>query len=304
MKNKNKLSVTVAIAVYNSERNLSLLLEALLSQKVTEFSFKEILVYSDCSTDKSNSIAATYAKSHSIVKYQVGTNRLGFAGVIKHLFKINTSNILVVLNDDIFIRDNKFLNSLLSPFKNQKVGFVTGNPIPLPPTNFVQKAANSSFCAFYKMRNSLKNKNNKFTCDGKVMAFSNDFIKNIPLSVSTKMGNVDSYLYFATITSKYTYKHVRYAKVYYMNPSTNKDYLKWQIRNNSNQHILKDSFGDIVSREYKQIKTIWVYKFIEFVKHPFLGTYLLILGFIVKYKSQIYALNFNPMWESLKSTKN
>lgn len=304
MKKIKKLNTTIAIAVYNSEKNLSLLIESLLNQKQINFCIERIIVYSDCSTDYTDNIARTYSSSHKKIKYIAGKKRRGFAGVVKFLFQNNKSDILVILNDDIFINDSKFLSKLIGPFSNLKVGFATGNPNPTPPVNFVQSAANSSFNAFYKMRNSLKNKNNKFTCDGKVMAFSRIFINNLQLPLEKEMGNVDSYLYFSVLSSKYKYKHVKNAKVYYRNPLTVGEYINWITRNNSNRYILKNIFGDIVDKEYKQKSNIWLYKTREIIRYPIQGFFLLVVSIIVKFKSKRYAKNFNPMWSLIISTKN
>jgi len=301
---KKKINTTVAIAVYNAEKNLSLLLESLVIQKESNYVLKEIKIYSDCSSDRTNYIADTYAKVYSTIHVVKGKNRKGFAGVVRFFFQNNDSDVLVILNDDIFINDDELLSKLVEPFNNSKVGFVTGNPNPLPPVNFVQSAANSSFNAFYKMSNSLKNKNNKFTCDGKVMAFTRNFIKSLQLPQDKQMGNVDSYLYFSAITSEYNYKHVRKAKVYYRNPSNTKEYLKWMTRNNSNRFILKNIFGDIVTEEYKPVSKIWLFKFIEFIKNPFAGVYLLFISIYTLFSSRRYARNFNPLWESIRTTKN
>lgn len=304
MEEKKELKVTLAIAAYDAEANIKSLLYSLISQKGINKQLEQILVYSDASVD------ATVEKAKEVVDKRIkiidSRKRTGFAGAVKNILARSSSDVIVLLNDDIKITGNYFIKRLISPFmKEDNVGLVAGNPQPMKPNNIIEGAVISSFRAYEKMRYSLKNGDNKFTCDGKVLALAGEFAKGINFPKDyKKLGNVDIYLYFSCLKNGYKYRHVKSAKVYYRCPSTVKDYISWTIRNNSNRHILRQTFGEIVDREYRKPSRLNYYKFIEFLKNPVGALFIFLTSFYVSVKARAFAKEFDPLWEIVNTTKN
>ena len=295
--------ITVAVAAYNAENNIGKLVRSLVSQVHEVYMLDKILVYSDKSADSTVKLASEISKKVTVFDAPVN---LGFAAVTKKIISSTKSDILVLLNDDIVITNNRFIQKLVDPFESRSnVGFVSAKCVPFEATNIIQSGINSTYHAFDKMRNNMDNKNNKFTCDGKVMAFSKAFMKKIkfPKQLS-EMGNVDAFMYFETLRNNMKYIYVRDTVVYYKNPTSIIEYIKWTSRNNSNKYILKKRFGDIVKIEYRAPKSLIYYKLIEFVKNPFASAFVYIIGIYAKLKAMGVAKNFNPKWEVITSTKH
>src|SRR5690606_14751320 len=112
---KQKPSVRIAVAAYNSEKNIQHLIQALLSQQRVSYHLDSLIIYSDGSSDDTVKNAKTI--THPKLQIVGAKKNIGFANVVKKLIKENTADILVMLNDDIKINDNLLIEKLIQPFK-------------------------------------------------------------------------------------------------------------------------------------------------------------------------------------------
>lgn len=299
------MNVSVGIAAYNAEDNISRLLSSILKQKQIDFKLEKIIIYSDSSTDKTASKVRRFNDSR--LKLIETKQRSGFAYVLTSILKINKSPILVTLNDDVIINDNLFLNKLVYMFmKDKSLGLVSSNLKPLPSINFIQTAAASGFKAYNRMATSYHDGSNLFSCDGKSLVLSDKFIKKleIPKNLS-KMGNVDAYIYLSCIAKGYTYKQSKKTLLMFKLPSTTKEFVKWQSRNMSNYYLLKKSFGKIVDQEYKIPFFLFSYtKFTEFLKNPLGSIYIYFLGIYCSLYGSKNKNEFSPTWDLISTTKD
>jgi len=204
------------------------------------------------------------------------------------------------------LQGDNFIASLVGPFLvDSKLGLACGNPLPHPGKNFISKSVESSAHAWYRMRDQLKQGNNAFTVDGKILAFSRDF-KNAIVFPDTlsEMGNVDAYIYLVCKKLGFRYKFVRDAIVRYKNPETLHDHLSWATRNNSHHLMLSKQFGKLFYQEHRRPRLLYLSCLvIEFVKNP-AGSVVIFLGsFYIRYKAKKYAKNFKATWEVIQTSK-
>lgn len=306
MKNQNiKITVNVAIAAYNAEKNINRLVTSMLNQRGQSYILKKVIVNSDSSIDRTVPIAKKIKDKRVTV---IDSNaRAGFAGALVNLVNKNDADILIILNDDIIITDNLFLEKIIPYFvKEKNIGLVSCNIQPFSSNNFVSRSAESGFVAYKKMAESFKNGNNIFTCDGKVLCFSKEFIRSLhfPNDKST-MGNVDSYLYLSCIKNNFSYRYAKEASVFFKLPNTMSDFVKWQIRNYTSDTVMKKTFGNIAEREFLIPVIIFnKYKFIEFLKNPLGSIFILFIGFYCSYKAVIAKNEFNLKWDLVQTTKD
>ena len=98
-----KRTVTIGIPVYNEEANISSLINSIKKQKLATASVKEIIVYSDASTDRTvEMLKLMKIKSLRVLS---GKKRMGKSFAMNQIIKQTTSDILVILDGDILIRD-------------------------------------------------------------------------------------------------------------------------------------------------------------------------------------------------------
>lgn len=306
MNNNKLITVTVAIAAYNAEKNIKKLTESVLNQKQKNYKLVKVLINSDMSTDKS--IEKLREIKNNILEINDSKKRLGFAGTIIKLVKSNKSDVLVLLNDDIIISDFFFLEKLIQPFLHEnKVGLVCGNPTAIESRNFVSEAVRSGYIAYKKMADTNKGGNNIFTVDGKILAVSKQFTDTVEFPKDLRiMGNVDKYIYFLNITNNLNYYFVKNAVVNFKMPTTIKDFIRWQTRNyKSNKYIMREAWGKLVEKEYEYSKhSFRYYKLIEFLKNPLGSVFILILGIYCSYNAKKEQSSFETKWDLVSTTKD
>jgi len=304
MKSRQKTKfLSIAIAAYNASKNIRPLVKSLISQKGFNAIVKELVVYSDASKDNTVELARNI--KHPAIKVIDSAKNGGFAASIIKIFKLLNNEYVLLLNDDIRIKDGYFLKKLIKPLLIQNIDLLTGNPRPIPANNFIGKASYLSFTIFERMRQSLKNKNNKFTCDGKIMLLSKRFIKSMKFPKNlAEMGNVDAFFYFSCIENNFIYRFNKNAEVVYNYPSSVNDYVKWQVRNNSNAKIMQKRFGTLVKKEFKLPKKYFSFLTLnEIVSNLDSVLFLIFLHFYVLFKIRNADKWFKPKWEVITTTK-
>lgn len=306
MNKKKKITVTVGIPAYYTEKNIGNLLISLLEQEQIDFNLDRIIVYNDCSGD--NTLKQAKKVKNNKIDLIDGKVRKGFAYGVKTLIAKNKSDVLLLLNDDIKILDANFLNKLIQPFINEKkIGLVCGNPQPLKPISFIDKALASRLKASELLSYKINNGSNVFSCDGKILALSATFINKLKLPKNNNdLGNVDAYLYFACITTGFLYRFIRDANVYYRNPTTWKDYSKWISRNNSQKYILLRNFNKkMVNKEYTKPKILLLQTlFNQLLINPVGSIFVILTEAYNVAKARFYMKNSSGTWKIIKTTKN
>ncbi len=296
-------NISIGIAAYNAERNIEQILKSLILQKENNFLIKEIIVHSDCSTDKTVQILKKITDER--IKIIDNKIRKGFAGSAVSLINYSSGDLIVLLNDDIKIDDENFLTKIIKPFSSKGVALVGGNVQPLSPKTFIEKAGVSAFRVYEQMRINLSDINNSYTYDGAAMAMTSDFAKSIDFPKDTsKMGNFDSFLYAYTVSKGLTYKYAIDAVVYMRMPATLKDFLRRGVRNSSQCYILGDQFENM--SVLKTEKPFWLYDkyaLIEFIKNPFGVLFVFFIGFYVRLVARFGRKTSSPFWEVVESSK-
>lgn len=301
---KNPVTVSIGIPAYFAENNIYDLVHDLTMQKEKNIKIKEILVLSDGSKD--DTVKNALKIKDARVEVINSKNRKGMALRFLEMISIFKGDAFLLLNDDIKLHDRNFLNKLVKPiFTTNNVGLISGNPQPVNPTTFVEKSGILTLRAYEEMRYAIRDGNNKHTCDGKVLLLTKRFAKSIKFPKDKKeMGNVDAFLYFSCIANGYLYRHVRNAIVWFKFPDNLKDYINLNIRNNSNFHILKKRFGNLVEKEYyvpwrTQLKALSR----QFINNPVGSLFIFIIGKYCKFKAKKTYKSFSPTWEIVGSTK-
>ena len=300
-----KITVSIGIPAYFAQENIEPLLKSLVVQEQKNQKVIEILVFSDGSTD--NTVKNARKVKDKRIKIIDSNKRGGMAKGLLHMLSIFKGNTFLLLNDDIVIRDKSLVDKMAAPLlKEEHVGLVGGNPQPFKGKTFVEKSGISAFDAYSNFRYSYKNGNSKYTCDGKLMLLTRDFIESIrfPKSVK-KMGNVDIFLYLSCIENKFLYRFVKNAEVLFQYPASVSDYINWVTRNNSNTNLLKKRFGKIVDEEF-YVPKILLYKSLirELADNPIQSLFIFILGQYCNYKAKNMSKDFSAMWNPVNSTKN
>lgn len=298
------LSVTVGIPTYNAEENIVALLDSIHFQKGKSFKLHKIVVYDDGSSDKTRQLVRSYKSP--LVQLVEAKQRRGFAAGVHYLLNQSTTDLTFLLNDDVMIIGDDFLEKTVIPFTQSKtVGLVCANPQPYPPKTFLERAIESGFRAYERAKMQIREGNSSLTCDGKTMHFSKAFIQSIkfPKNLSN-MGNVDTYMYCLCIRNGFEYRYVHDAIVGFGNPTSVTDLTRWTRRNIESLKLIRSQFGTILDDDYNRAKHLFdKEKLIEFFRNP-IGC--LLLAGVTTYCSLAISFTpatFNPRWEVVRTTK-
>lgn len=300
-----KLTVSIGIPTYFAEKNIKTVLESLIIQTEKNQKLLEILVYSDGSTDKTVKLARSIKDKR--IKVIDAKKRHGMLAGLFYMFKVYKGDVFVLLNDDIQITDTSLIDTLVEPLvKNKHVGLVGGIPRPLPARTFIERATISAFNVYDTARFKFRNGNNKYTCDGKIMAMRRNLVEAFDKTQTPEVyGCVDVYIYFTCITKKLLYKCAPNAVVWFRAPENTKDFISLTARNNANIYILEKKFGSIVNKEYTlPKKVLYLAKTKELFLHPILATTVFFLGLYCNYLAKRRANSFQATWDIVTSTKN
>ncbi len=287
-----KLTVTIGIPAYQSEKNIGQLLHSLLKQKESSIKIERIIIYIDACTDKTAEEVKNIKNSK--IKLFIGAINQGYAFSLQFLINKNKSDIFVELNDDILINSSHTIENLLKPLiKDSEIGLVGGNIIALQPRTFIGKCIYTSYLAFQPIRLNYRNGVSRFTVDGKILAIRKNLANKLSLN-KNDTGNTDIFIYFACLKKGYKYAFAKEAQVLYRLPETFADFRNQEQRTRRSFEVLRRQFGEIVEKEWivpKRLYLLSVFK--VFFKYPF-------HSLIFKIMNHFYLLPKNKSFKTWK----
>lgn len=303
MKKIKKLKVSVGIPAFNEEKNITFLLKSILSQKRNNFSLKEILLYTDGSTD--NTIKFAESVKDKRIKIKIGKNRRGQQVRQNEILKDFKGDILVIMEADILPYNEFTISELVRPFyknKSKKPLMVIGSPKLVKPAKFFEKILWAGYQMKFEIFKNWKEGKNVYTCGGHSMK-----ALNRPLAEKMRWPvNVpeDSFLYFTLLKNNFSLERSAKAKSLVRNVTNLKDRLRQTKKFMSGKNILKRYFDQVlIQREYEIPKKIIIsYLLKNFFKRPILITLYLIevlINRIINFKSG----NFDALYKTYDSSK-
>lgn len=294
-----KVRVTIGIPAYNEEANIKYLLEDLLVQNTSGFTLEKILVYSDGSTDKTGSIVRRF--SNNCVSVIDNEKRQGLANAQNKIFKKSNSDILVLLNADIMIKDRNYLKKLILPIIEDKADLTCGEMEELRSPTFIGEVLNTSMKFKKAVFENYKNGNNIYTCHGTARAFSNKLYKKIEFKDSV---GEDAYSYLYAAFNNYKYSYVSSAKSFYRLPTNLKDHERQSIRFiQSKKRFVKEFGKNFVLSTYSLPASIFAVFALKYViRNPLHMSFYVGIYCVLKLKSFLVPA-INDKWEMSTSSK-
>ena len=297
-------TLDIGIAAYNAERNIGRLLESLLTQSASRYVSGQIVVHSDASSDQTVAIA----KRFNCHRVQVidRTTRGGFANSFARLLATCQADVVLMLNDDVVLEDQHYLDKIIAAFDSPSVGLVCGSLRPLPARGLVERATGRACAAFRYVGDHLREGLSGLTCDGKAMALSRDYANVLTLpSDAHLLANVDGFIYLDCVQRGFAYRYARDAVLRFRSPATIADFINWQSRNYRSRDIWRETFGELVDREYPSSWPRLVYGHFRELLHDPVAT-LIMAGLTLYMRGalrQSAAHTFSATWEPVRTTK-
>jgi cellulose synthase/poly-beta-1,6-N-acetylglucosamine synthase-like glycosyltransferase len=114
--------LSILMAAHNEEAVIQEKIESILNSDYPASKI-EILIGSDCSTDRTNSIIEQFAKNNSQFHFFEFSNRTGKIGIVNFLYKKATGSILLLTDANVILQKNT-LFELVKHFKNPEISLV------------------------------------------------------------------------------------------------------------------------------------------------------------------------------------
>lgn len=302
MKN-NKPTLTVSIPAYNEESNIEILLQSLLEQKQNNFILNSIVIHTDASTDKTVSIVKRFAKKHPLVSLHENHDRKGKYFRVNQIFNSCESDILVVLDADIALVGDVFLESLTSVMiTDREATLVSAHQVLLKPKTFIGNVLYTSFTMWDYVRLSIPNYDSALNYFGSATAYRGSFARSITIPTNL----LDPHLFIYLMAKKRNgFRYCMHAQILQWPISTIKDLEKFLRRSiGKKDEKLEEMFGITIAQVYaipRWNKLIGIFK--SFLKQPLYTPLALGLSWIMAKKAMTVQADRTPVWDIVTSTK-
>lgn len=295
-----KKTVTIGIPAYNEGNNIRYLIEDILSQISDQFQISKIIVSSDGSTD--NTVSSIEALNLPIVTVFDNKDRQGQSARQNQIIKQCQSDILVLLNADILIKDKRFIEKLIAPIVSGDADLTSSSMLSVLPKTSFESIMNVAVKTKNMVYEGYNHGNNVYTCHGAARAFSKKLY-----SVFTFKNSIgeDAYSYFFAKTNGFKYAYAKDTCAYIRYADNLKDHTKQSLRFFDSIEKSKEEFGKhIVNKEYE---IPYVYYFQPLIKslvsNPFEIIAYIFIYIFLRVESLFKKENKN-MWSVATSSKN
>jgi cellulose synthase/poly-beta-1,6-N-acetylglucosamine synthase-like glycosyltransferase len=133
------MNISIGVFAHNEEDKIEDCLASILNQTIKD-EFKEILVFSDGSTDKTNKIIKDYEKKHPLIKTKIKKKRQGKVGSINNFLIKASGDLIIISSGDIILKKN-CIEEVSKPLKEPKIGIVGVRVIPIDKKGIMAKVS-------------------------------------------------------------------------------------------------------------------------------------------------------------------
>lgn len=299
-----KITLTIGIPAFNEEQNIKTLLSSIKEQQLSShFTIKEVIVYSDASTDTTDAIVKSMHKATSWIRLLKSKRRMGKYYRMNELFAMNKSDILIIMDADIAMVGKRFLEVLaMSLVKDQKALVVSAKNIFIRPKGFIANILYRHFTIWDIILPNLLNESSlQFL--GTVTAFRGSYARN--LRIPANVQNPHLYLYLAAISQK-GFRYCKEAQILQYPPATLHEVKAVLVRKIMQpDKMLERIFGEQTIRSLDIIPTkAKIHAVgISFIEDPFYTPLALLMKVYLGRVSQHLKSSTSQIWEINKTTK-
>ncbi len=248
-KTNHKFTVAVGIPAYNEGLNIENLLRSVLSQRKTGFVIQKVYVMSDGSFDDTDEKVNKISAENKNVCLISDGKRLGKTVRLNKLYRLNTSDVLVLMDGDVVLENEYVLAKLVSKFGDPRVNLVCFNKKPAEAEGITEKFINTLFMLRQEMYRNYEGGHNFYNFSSCAFALRRNFAKTL----NCPKGNfpLKRYLFFKAYLAGKSYRFAKDATVLFRSPSNIRDRLKQFRRFTNANRRVAEYFGDWTYELYK-----------------------------------------------------
>jgi len=294
------MNITIGIPAYNEEANIANLLTKVSRQKFLNDSLTKIIVCSDKSSDNTERIIRKI-KNRKIELF-VNRERSGQAFSQNEIIKKCKTDILVLLNADVEIKDEFYIHALIQPIVQGQADLTSSAIRTVKPKLFLDSVLNASIEIKNQIFESYGKGLNVYTCHGAARAFSKKLYRNFKFVDSI---GEDAYSYLYSVRNDFRYSFVKTAEIFIKSPSTFRDHANKSTRFFLSKKRMEDFFGkEMVSTEYfLPVGYAFAILLRYFIAHPIKTTTYVCVLLVTKLIYLLSPKEINNTWSLSDSTK-
>lgn len=288
------MKISFIITSYKEPKTIGRAIEAVISQRVSNLDV--IVVAPD---DETLAVAKGYGVK-TVKDYGKGK-----PAALNLVVKKAKGNILIFSDGDVYIGKNS-IREILKPFKDSKVGAVSGNVVSLnSKKNMLGYWAYLLTKVTHELRLEKLNSTNRFFCTGYLFAIRKELFPKLPENLLSEDGYISNNVYEKGYAIKYTPK----AKVYVKYPTTFKDWIIQKRRSAGGYNQIKQITGKKTVRSFKSesLGVFRLFKYITSFKEFFWFIALifarLYLWFVIYIDINVKKKSQKEIWKRVETTK-
>ena len=297
-----KVNLSIGLAAFNEEANISWMLSSVLKQKEISFKIQEIIIYSDGSTDKTVEFIKSF-KDKRIITVN-SPKRLGKPSRLNQIFKNFSGDYLLLTDADVKFSDSLVIERLIIKAKSDfSLSLIMAKIYPFEGSRLLEKAAFNFFTARENVKNGYDYTKTVYAARGAGMLLSKKFAKSLSLPV--KILNDDAYIYLAARSKNLGISFVRNAVILYKSVDNIFEYRKQFERYLDGEKQLRTYFSSaLIKTEYRAPKKLLLRIMFKQIRTNPLAYVLLRLinsycHYDLKFRNQITSIK----WSTATSSK-
>ncbi|OGK43387.1 hypothetical protein A3B40_00935 [Candidatus Roizmanbacteria bacterium RIFCSPLOWO2_01_FULL_37_16] len=302
MKNQKK-TISIGISVYNEVGNIENLLYSIIRQDKTEFNLEAIYVICDGTNDGTDILVEKLAQKFSIIRLLNDGKRKGKIRRLSELFKLNLSDVLMILDGDVVLGKSNTINEVVKCFEKKGVFLVSANNQPVKGDTLVGKIINYSIYIWYFVRLSFNYGDNIYNARNCCIALRKEFVSKI--NFPPQIHSYGRYLYLLCQQEKQKFVFAKNALILYRKPNNIREYIMQTRGPFSDKEKFEEIFGNWIKNKYKiplKYKLLAILN--TFTQNPFLFISSVTLKFIIKqFPFRSISSKNSAVWETVISTK-
>jgi len=298
-------SLHMYIIAYNEQQNIGSLIRSLSSQTVHARYPIKITVVTDGSTDYTNKIVLKAIKRYPYVTLQQFYSNKGKLFRLNQIFRKNTSDILIILDADIFIINDNFIEQLVSKIaSNKHIVLSAAHATPILPKRFKGRLVASCFLTWDYIRLSIPRYDSVHNFSSQATAYRNSFAKKLFIPSSATEERIYIYL-MAKRENEQGFYYEKNAQIKFFPITTINDFVLLTKRTfGKKQTVLDNLFGfetETILRVPIKYKLIGILR--SFLAYPLLTPIGLFLNFLLPKITLMRKNITSSSWERSDSTK-
>ena len=223
--------VSVGIPTYNEEKTIARCINSVLRQIGSE---DEIIVVASGCTDNTVTEVKKVQKKDKRVKLIIEKERRGKASALNLIIKKAKFDIIVQTDGDVIIGRGA-ISQLVKHFKDEKIGGVSGHPVPIiPEDNLFYDWTIMSYRKIHELRKKESEKGTFWHMSGYLLAFRKKALLEVPFA----KGAVDAWMGKIIKENGYKIVYEPEAKVLVKAPLTIKDFIRQKARVRAGYYLL------------------------------------------------------------------